>query len=108
MPQLAVVNALSLDDLSSTAISFATSGAQVILTPSAGYVVRVYRLLLVSAGAVAVTIQDGSTALTGPMSLATGVPLLIDFTSKPIFRFATSFTINSGAAVQVSGFAHYQ
>jgi hypothetical protein len=59
--------------------------------------------------ATTITLQDGSTPLTGPMSLAAGVPLVLPFDSVPWFTSSLGNALNlvNGSAVQVSGLALY-
>lgn len=88
-------------------ITFSGSGDNTIVAATAGKATQVLALVLSVAGATAITAKRGSTALTGAMSLATGVPLNLPFTGVPYFTTAANaaFILNSSTAVQVSGMA---
>jgi hypothetical protein len=111
MAQVAVaINNTALDDLSSVAINIATSGDNTIITAPAFGLWRVFMLFVTAAGPLVVTFKDGSggTALSGPISLSTGVPLVLPFVSKSWFATKGAFIINLGSAVQLSGVAYYE
>lgn len=89
-------------------ITFSASGdTPVVAAGGAGKVTQVLALIITVAGATTITAKQGSTALTGAMSLATGVPLNLPFTGVPYFTTAANaaFILNSSNAVQVSGMA---
>ncbi len=87
----------------------AASGDAVAVTAVPGQTTKVYRLLLVAAGATTITIKDGATALTGPMSLAANEAMVLDFDGEPWFTGSvnTNFIVNSSAAVQISGRVYF-
>jgi hypothetical protein len=107
MPAVAVAQVPVADDLATVVISFSTSGDQTIITVS-GPPIRIYQLILSAAAATSVTFKDGTIALSGAIPLATGIPFVLDFTSKPFFRCGTSFVVNSSAAVACGGIVYYQ
>lgn len=91
------------------AVSFAGSGDNTVVSATALQTVKVYRLLLVCASAVAVTIKDGAgTSLTGAMTLGA---LVLDQQpiATPWFTTASgnAFVVNLGSAVQCSGKVSY-
>lgn len=88
-------------------ITFNASGDNTIVAATAGKATQVLALLITAAGATTITAKQGSTALTGAMTLATGVPLNLPFTGVPYFTTAANaaFILNSSNAVQVSGMA---
>ena len=95
----------------SLVVSSASSGNNTLLAAQTGYKIRVHSFTLVAAGAVTVAFQSGATgtALTGTMSLITGVPLTIDLEKEGLFETAASTLLNLslGGSVQVSGFLTY-
>jgi hypothetical protein len=96
------------DRLLSVALSTATSGSgNTLIAAVANQIIRVYRLLLVPATAVTVEFLDGTTALTGVMSLLQGAQLYLPFDSKPHFTCAGAFMATLGGGVQCSGYVHY-
>ena len=92
-------------------VSVASTGNNTLLAAQTGYKIRVLSFTLVAAGAVTVAFQSGAsgTALTGTMSLITGVPLVVDFERFGHFETAVSTLLNLslGGSVQVSGFLTY-
>ena len=101
---------LATSDLSQAAISFSTSGDQVIVAAVSGQTTRVHRMILVVAPATNITIKNGAgTSLTGAMPLGAGGAIVLDFSNRPWFKTSvnTAFIINSSAAVQVGGMADY-
>lgn len=91
-------------------VSTAVSGSNTLVAATANKSTKVYRVILVAAGAVTVQFFDGVTALTGAMSMATGVPLVLEFDGQPLFTGSvnTAFNITLGGAVQVSGAIDYE
>jgi hypothetical protein len=104
MPQPAIRVGLFDDGLpiKSAVVNFASASQTVVPNSTS-----VWRLLLIAAAAAVVTLQDGSNALTGPLSLATGVPLVLDFSSRAWFICQTNFTIAQSGTVQISGTAYF-
>jgi hypothetical protein len=91
--------------LLSKLINVSNSGSNTLIAGKAGQIVRVYKLALSAAGAVTVEFLDGINALTGAMSLATGVPLVFGLDSQPWFvgSAGNDFDLSLGSGVQVSG-----
>lgn len=87
-------------------VSFALAGDVIQVVAVAGQSVKLMRMVLTVAGATTLTIKDSAgTVLTGPMSVVTGVPLVLAFDGIPWVSTAAGYglTITSSAAVQVSG-----
>jgi hypothetical protein len=95
--------------LTNAAVSFSGSGDNTVVAAVSAKTTKVYRLFLVSAGNTTITIKDGSTSLTGAMTLYAGGSLCLDFSSEPWFTGSTNtaLIINSSSAVQVSGSIGY-
>ena len=65
------------------AVSAATAGAhEIIAAPSSGRIV-LHRLWLAAAGAVTIVLSDGTTALSGAMTLVAGAAPPIDDEHRP-------------------------
>jgi hypothetical protein len=110
-PLVGVALNSSASYMTPVAVNISNSGNNTVIGSATGKVIRVYRIVLVAASTVAVTVQDGSsTALTGAMTLSAGVPLTLDFSSQPWFVTSSgnAFILNLGSSVQVSGAAYYQ
>lgn len=92
-------------------ISAASSGDNTLLAAVTGHKIRVHSYTLVAAGAVTAAFESaaGGTALTGDMSLITGVPLVVPFEREGHFETVVSELLNLelGGAVQVSGHLTY-
>ena len=92
-------------------ISAAGSGDNTIVAAVTGKRIRVIGLFMVAAGAVVARFESaaGGTALTGAMSMITGVPISV---YNPLGLFEQDvvselLNLELGAAVQVSGFLTY-
>ncbi|MDO8683964.1 MAG: hypothetical protein Q7N50_10840 [Armatimonadota bacterium] len=95
--------------LSVSAINFASSGSNTVITAGAGGVtIKVYRLYLVVAAATNLTFVDG-VVTDGAIPLAANEAIVLTFDGEPWFTgaAATAFIISSSAAVQVSGRIYY-
>lgn len=90
-------------------INFSASGDTALVAAVAAQTTKIYRLFLVVAGATTLTFKDGSSALTGAMTMTSGGSLTLDFDGNPWFTGSanTAFNLNSGNAVQVSGRLYY-
>jgi hypothetical protein len=90
------------------AINTAAGDTTLVAAQAAGVKIRVLGFLLVAAAAAVVSFQSGTggTALSGPMTLATGVE--IDTAGMPFGVFetaaATLLNLHQTGAVQLSGF----
>src|SRR5215471_12516307 len=109
MTALAVnLGAQHIDDLSVAPISFSASGDSNII--AAGTTpLRILALILSAAGATSVALKAGaSTTLVGPIPLTTGLPLILNFTTKSwaVVPAGSAFIINSSNAVACGGAAY--
>lgn len=95
--------------LTSAKIDISSSGDNEIVAASASLVTWVYRIFLVAAGDVTIKFRDGTTDLTGAMTLKAGGSITLDLDGEPWFTTSTNtaFQINLSAAVQVSGRIYY-
>lgn len=86
-------------------IDIAASGA--VISGVAGQIIRVYALCFVTVSAITVIFKDGSTALTGAMTTASGVPICLDGLPMGHPRYTLTagndFTFTLSSGVQVSG-----
>lgn len=107
MADVTLVPAIS--GMPSTKIDFAASGNNTVITSVSGTTINVQRMLLVATAATTVTFYDGSTALTGAITLGIGGSIILDYSGNPWFTMTkgNSFIINSSAAVQISGRVYY-
>jgi hypothetical protein len=95
----------------SAIVNFNTAANQQLVPAQGNSKIKVTGFLLVAAGAVVVTFQSGATPISGPMSMATGIPLQVGAgdTYGRLFETAPGQALNLllGGAVQVSGFVNY-
>lgn len=96
------------------AIDTAASGTTPLINGVTDKTIRVYGYLLNAAGAVTAILKNGSTALTGAMSLIAGTPQVVPpggnkIDPLPLFELTTgnAFNLTLGGAVQVSGWVLY-
>jgi hypothetical protein len=97
--------------LKSLAISFTTTGDNVVIPAIAGATIMVYGILFTVAGATNITFKDGSTALSGAMVFAVaGQGLTLYINEEPYFvcQPGDTFVMNQSGAVQTSGTVYYQ
>lgn len=99
----------SVKGLNQASLSFASSGSNSLLAAVANKTTRIHRIVLIAAGAVTLKFVQGSTDLTGVMSLITGIPFILPMSDEPYFITAVNAAFNAtlGGAVQVSGFVDY-
>jgi hypothetical protein len=96
--------------LTSAAVTFASSGDNTVVAAVSAKTTKVYRLMIVVAGATSIIFKDGAgTSLTGAMPIAANGSITLDFDGEPWFTGSTNtaFIINSSNAVQVSGIIYY-
>ena len=86
-----------------------TSATITAITGVTGQNIRVYKIFLVVTATVTVKFQDGSTDLTGAMSLANNGAITLDLDGQPWFTCTrgNSFTIVQSSTTQVSGTVYY-
>ena len=86
-------------------IDTATSGANTILASAAGKTIYVWKYILTTASATTVTWKDGTTALTGAITTATGQPEKSPQVpdERPIWAVAGNLVLTLGGNVQTSG-----
>ncbi len=95
--------------LSETKVDIASATTTELISASSGQTGRLQRIMLVAAAAVNVTFKDGSTALTGAIALAAGVPFVLDYSGEPWFTTSANSALNlvTDGGAQVSGRAYW-
>lgn len=76
-----------------------TNGDNVVIAGVTGQVIRVYAYWATAAGATTLQFKDGATVLSGAMTMATGQPVTVQFTSVsgalvPIFSVSAGTGLN--------------
>jgi hypothetical protein len=96
--------------LSVAAINFNTAADQTLVAGVAGQIITVFKIFLVSSIAATLTFKDGTTALTGAMSIAANGSLTFPFDTTPWF-FASpgnNFVLTQTTTLsQISGRIYY-
>jgi hypothetical protein len=98
-----------MPNLSSTAINFNATGDTTLVTGVAGQIISVFQLFLVVSATTALTFKDGTTALTGAMSMSANGSIFLHYDTTPWF-FAgagNNFVLNQFASAQISGRIYY-
>lgn len=97
--------------LTNASVSASSSGDNTIVAGTAAQTVRVFKLVLVAASAVSVTIKDGAgSSLTGAIPLVANGSLVIDAPDgEPEFITSSGngFIVNLSSAVTVTGWVQY-
>jgi hypothetical protein len=108
---MATVSLIGVDGqpLTSAVLSSAAGGDITGVAATAAKFTRVYKIFLVVTGATVITFKDGTTALSGAMSLPANGAIILDLDGQPWFVTSknSAFFINSSAATQVSGTIYY-
>ena len=88
-------------------INFATASTNVIVPGVPGQRINVMKIFLTIVGSTTLTFEDGTTPLTGPMTLSA---MALDYDGCPWWTTSkgNGFSINSSNPVQVSGSLQYQ
>jgi hypothetical protein len=94
-------------------VNVSSSGDNPLGIAAAGKTIRVHGLALTAAGAVTLTVKAGSTILAGPMSLTTGLPLVLPHARNGWWHFDSQgpnvdLVLTLGGAVQVGGHVDYE
>jgi hypothetical protein len=90
-------------------INFSSSGNTTLVAGLSGQTIRVFRIMFNVGGATNITISDGVTTFSGPLSFSTGGGFVLDFSGDPwyVTGLSNGFVFNSTAAVQVGGTVYY-
>ena len=95
--------------LSQVPVSVSAAGDNTLVAGVVGKVTTIYRLALTFTGATTATFKDGSTALTGPLTLFAGGSITLDYETVPWFTLGPgdNFVLNLSLASSVSGIVYY-
>jgi hypothetical protein len=97
--------------LTNASVSASSSGDNTLVSGTAAQTIRVYKLVLVAASAVSVTLKDGaSTSLTGAIPLTANGALTVDASDgEPEFVTSSGngFVLNLSGAFAVTGWIQY-
>jgi len=96
--------------LTNVPVSASASGDNALVAATAAQTTRVFRLLLVAAGAVSLKLRSGTTDLMAAIPLAAGGSIVLDFDGEPWFETAANeaLNLNLSAAVPVTGFLQHE
>lgn len=104
-----VTNSSVKDVLLEASINFANGADNTIVAGVSGQGIYVYKYFLVVSNALTLTFKDGSTGLTGPISLAANEAMVFTFDTRPWYSttLGNDFIINASNGSQVSGRVYY-
>jgi hypothetical protein len=91
-------------------IDTAASGDTTIISGTSGQTIKIWSLILWSAGAVNVILKDAATRnLTGAIGMVAQSRFILDETAHPWFTLTAgnAFVINLSTTIQVSGSVRY-
>ena len=96
--------------LSEAKIDLVATGDNTIIAAVAAQTIRVHRIFFVASAATTIIIKDGSTALTGAITVTAGGSFVLDMDGDPWFVCSTNtaFIINQSGTAQISGRAYYR
>lgn len=99
----------SAAQLSSVPLSFSAPGTSVIVTGVASTIISVYRMVLANSTAGTLTFRNGTTPLTGDMSLAANGQLNLPLDGEPYFVCSTGANLGMSLSTtsQIAGRLYY-
>lgn len=99
----------SAAQLSSVPLNFSAIGTSVIVTGVVTTNISVYRLFFTNSTAGLVTFRNGTTPLTGDMSLGANGAMTLDFDGEPYFVCGTAanFNMSLSTTSQIAGRLYY-
>ena len=86
-----------------------TSPTIALVAGAAGQIIRIFKIFLVVGGTTNLTFEDGSTALTGAIPMASNGSLTLDMDGTAWFTSSAGNALNllNSGSVQVSGAVYY-
>ena len=91
-------------------ISFSDTGDNTVVAATAGQSIRVYRIFFVASADTTVTIKNGTTALTGEITVFAGGAFVLEYNEEPWFTTSagSAFVLSQTGTAQISGRLEYQ
>jgi hypothetical protein len=98
-----------VSQLTEASIDFSATGDNTLVAGAASQSVKVYKLFFVASAATTIIFKHAGTALTGPITLAAGGSVVLDFDAEPWFTTgsAEAFVLNQSGTAQISGRVYY-
>lgn len=98
-----------VSQLTEASIDFTATGDTSLVAGVGGQTVKVYKIFFVASAATVVTFKRAATALTGPITLAAGGSVVLDFDAEPWFTTGTAeaFVLGQSGTAQISGRVYY-
>lgn len=95
--------------LASSVINTNSTGDVTLISGVASKTIRVHKLFFVVDGTTNITFKNGSTAVTGAMSLTANGSFVLDFDGEPWFLTSpgNAFALNQSGTAQISGRIYY-
>lgn len=97
-------------NLQSAVISFSNTGDNTVVAAVTNQSIRVYRLFFVVSADTNIVIKNGSTALTGTITMFAGGTFLLDVSREPWFTttVGNAFVINQSGTANIGGKIDFQ
>lgn len=88
-------------------ISSATTTA--VIAAVSNQLIKVYKAVILCAAAQTIDVKDNTTSLTGPMTFAVGVPLVLNLDGNPwwVASLGNALNFTTTTTGQVSGTLYY-
>lgn len=95
--------------LSEAIIDTNTTGDNTLISATVGQTSRVFKVFLVSSAATTIIWKDGTTGLTGAITVAAGGSFVLDLDGDPWFTTSSNsaFILNQSGTAQLSGRIYY-
>lgn len=93
--------------ITALSVNVGTASAVNVVTAVTGQRARIYKMWVSAAAATTLTIQDGATAVTGPITMSTGTPVVLPMDGQPWISgsVGNALNFNLSSAVNVAGIA---
>jgi hypothetical protein len=91
-------------------VDFSNTSDNTIVSATAGQSIRVYRIFFVTSADTTITFKDGSTGLTGAITMFAGGAFVLDYQDLAWFvtTVGSAFVISQTGTAQISGRIWYQ
>jgi hypothetical protein len=95
----------ALSGVKEAPVNFVATGDNTVITAVVGTNIQILKIEITASAATNIIFKDGSTGLTGAMTMAVGVPLVFEesYDGIPWFTAAGNFVINQSGTAQISG-----
>lgn len=109
-PGSGIVPTGNINSFTEASIDFSNTGDNTVISAVAGKTIRIFRIFFVCSAATEITIKNGTTALTGAMSMGQNGGFTLDYQAEAWFTATAgnAFVISQSGTAQISGRIYYQ